>query len=105
VSHTGDHVVMGMAITMTAAGLSVVLAIAWFAQGGQTPPLPEDVRLKPMLDGAGAAVREVPLVGTIVGIGLLGHNADGRAAGRIHRPGLCSQSFGTAVHQGTMRGW
>jgi ABC-type uncharacterized transport system permease subunit len=74
VSHTGDHVVMGMAISMTAAGLTVVLGIAWFAQGGQTPPLPESVRLKPVLDAAAAALLEVPIVGTIVGIGLLGHN-------------------------------
>jgi len=74
VSHTGDHVVMGMAISMTAAGLTVVLSIAWFAQGGQTPPLPEEVRLKPMFDAAGVALREVPLIGAIVGIGLLGHN-------------------------------
>jgi general nucleoside transport system permease protein len=45
VSHRGDQVVMGMAITMTAAGLTVVLGIAWFAQGGQTPTLPEAVRV------------------------------------------------------------
>ncbi len=47
VSHRGDQVVMGMAITMTAAGLTVVLGIAWFQQGGQTPPLPDAVRLAP----------------------------------------------------------
>jgi ABC-type uncharacterized transport system permease subunit len=41
VSHRGDQVVLGMAITMTAAGLTVVLGIAWFKQGGQTPPLPD----------------------------------------------------------------
>jgi general nucleoside transport system permease protein len=45
VTHRGDQVVMGMAITMTAAGLTVVLGIAWFAQGGQTPTLPDSVRL------------------------------------------------------------
>ena len=44
VSHDGDQVVLGMAITMTAAGLTVVLGIAWFAQGGQTPALPDSVR-------------------------------------------------------------
>src|SRR5690349_7071699 len=32
VTHRGDQVVMGMAITMTAAGLTVVLGIAWFHQ-------------------------------------------------------------------------
>jgi general nucleoside transport system permease protein len=47
VSHRGDQVVLGMAITMTAAGLTVVLGIAWFAQGGQTPPVPDAVRVAP----------------------------------------------------------
>ncbi|MES1161723.1 MAG: ABC transporter permease, partial [Rhizobacter sp.] len=36
VSHRGDQVVMGMAITMTAAGLTIVLGVAWFHTGGQT---------------------------------------------------------------------
>jgi len=40
VSHTGDQVVLGMALSMIAAGLSIVLGIAWFKQGGQTPALP-----------------------------------------------------------------
>ena len=69
VSHRGDQVVLGMAITMTAAGLTVVLGIAWFAQGGQTPPVPDAVRLDPLVrrrrrlrsraaaDRAGAAAR------------------------------------------------
>ena len=51
VSHRGDQVVLGMAVTMTAAGLTVVLGIAWFKQGGQTPPLPDAVRLGPLLPG------------------------------------------------------
>ena len=57
VSHGGDQVVMGMAITMTAAGLTVVLGIAWFQQGGQTPPLPDTVRLSNWFTGAAAACR------------------------------------------------
>jgi general nucleoside transport system permease protein len=74
VSHRGDQVVMGMAITMTAAGITVVLGLAWFAQGGQTPPLSDAVRLAPWFTGAAEAVRGVPLIGGVVGIGLLGHN-------------------------------
>jgi general nucleoside transport system permease protein len=75
VSHRGDQVVMGMAITMTAAGLTVVLGIAWFHQGGQTPPLPDNVRLDLWFSGAAEALRGVPVLGSIVGIGLLGHSA------------------------------
>ena len=75
VSHRGDQVVMGMAITMTAAGLTVVLGIAWFHQGGQTPPLPDSVRLDLWFTGAAEALSGVPWLGSIIGIGLLGHSA------------------------------
>ncbi|MES2957801.1 MAG: ABC transporter permease [Pseudomonadota bacterium] len=75
VSHRGDQVVMGMAITMTAAGLTVVLGIAWFHQGGQTPPLPDEVRLPRWFGGVADALQGVPLLGAIIGNGLLGHSA------------------------------
>ena len=75
VSHPGDQVVMGMAITMTAAGLTVVLGIAWFHQGGQTPPLPDTVRLSNWFTATAVSLREIPLVGTVIALGLLGHNA------------------------------
>ena len=69
VSHRGDQVVSGVAINLIAAGLTVVLGIAWFAQGGQTPPIGPAVRLGPLWPGAGAAL------GPLLGDGLLGHNA------------------------------
>jgi ABC-type uncharacterized transport system permease subunit len=75
VSHRGDQVVLGMAITMTAAGLSVVLGIAWFAQGGQTPPLPEAVRLDRWFVGAGDVVAQVPVIGKTLSLAFFGHNA------------------------------
>ena len=75
VSHRGDQVVMGMAITMTAAGLTVVLGIAWFQQGGQTPPLPDAVRLQPWFAGLAQSLAGVPVLGAMVGVGLLGHSS------------------------------
>lgn len=74
VTHRGDQVVLGMAITMTAAGLSVVLGIAWFAQGGQTPPVPESVRLSNWFGAAGAVVAQMPVVGKALSLALFGHN-------------------------------
>ncbi len=78
VSHRGDQVVLGMAITMTAAGLTVVLGSAWFAQGGQTPPVPASVRLDGWFAGAGAGVAQLPLIGPRVGkalaLAFFGHN-------------------------------
>jgi general nucleoside transport system permease protein len=50
VSYTGNQVISGVAINTIAAGLTVVLGIAWFAQGGQTPPVADAVRLKAVVD-------------------------------------------------------
>ncbi len=75
VTHGGDQVVLGVAITMMAAGLTVVLGIAWFSLGGQTPPLAEAVRLHPLFVGPAAWVREIPGVGPMLALALFGHNA------------------------------
>ncbi|WP_310389097.1 ABC transporter permease [Roseateles sp.] len=78
VTHRGDQVVSGVAINMVAAGLTVVLGIAWFQQGGQTPPVAAEVRLTGLipawseLDGAVADLG--PWLGAVVGHGLLSHN-------------------------------
>jgi ABC-type uncharacterized transport system permease subunit len=78
VSHRGDQVVSGVAINILAAGLTVVLGLAWFHQGGQTPPLGNEVRLQALWPGAAAALQGIPfigpIVGPIVGAGLLSHN-------------------------------
>ena len=74
VSHSGDQVVLGMALTMIAAGLTIVLGIAWFKQGGQTPPLPDAVRLRPLLTDLAAVLQGLPLGGRVLADGLLGHN-------------------------------
>lgn len=55
VSHQGDQVVSGVAINIIAAGLTAVLGIALFSQGGQTPPVSADVRIQPLLQGAGVS--------------------------------------------------
>lgn len=74
VSHRGDQVVSGVAINIIASGLTVVLGIAWFAQGGQTPPVSTDVRIGPLFPQISAAMAGVPWLGALVGDGLLGHN-------------------------------
>ncbi|WP_294765283.1 ABC transporter permease [uncultured Rhodoferax sp.] len=74
VSHKGDQVVSGVAINIIAAGLTVVLGIAWFAQGGQTPPVSDVVRIQPLFPGLQAAVQGIPMVGNFIGVGLLSHN-------------------------------
>ena len=48
VTYQGNQVITGLAINIIAAGLTVVLGIAWFKQGGQTPQVPDSVRFKEM---------------------------------------------------------
>jgi ABC-type uncharacterized transport system permease subunit len=78
VSHTGDQVVSGMAINIIAAGLTVVLGIAWFHQGGQTTPVADTVRLRALWPNAQVTLQGLPGVGgffgTVIGDGLLSHN-------------------------------
>lgn len=75
VSHRGDQVVSGVAINIIAAGMTVVLGIAWFAQGGQTPSVSAEVRIQPLFIHLANNAKELPLIGIIVGDGLLSHNA------------------------------
>lgn len=74
VTHRGDQVVTGVALNMVAAGLTVVLGIAWFAQGGQTPPVPAEVRLTG-LSTAYAEPQAGQWFASVLGHGLLSHNA------------------------------
>ncbi len=55
VTYRGNQVITGLAINIIAAGLTVVLGIAWFKQGGQTPQIADSIRLKNMFD--------IPLLG------------------------------------------
>jgi general nucleoside transport system permease protein len=75
VSHAGDQVVSGVAINIIAAGLTVVLGIAWFAQGGQTPPVSTAVRIQPLFPVLQQSVQHWPVVGPLLGLVLLSHNA------------------------------
>ncbi len=75
VSHRGDQVVSGVAINIVAAGMTVVLGVAWFAQGGQTPPVSSAVRITPLMPVAVDTLQDLPLFGAILTHGLLGHNA------------------------------
>jgi general nucleoside transport system permease protein len=53
----------------------VVLGIAWFAQGGQTPPVSTAVRIQPLFPVLQQSVQHWPVVGPLLGLVLLSHNA------------------------------
>lgn len=75
ITHRGNQVVSGLAINILASGLTVVLGIAWFSQGGQTPALGSDARFMPVeLPISDALAEAVPVIGPIYHDVISGHN-------------------------------
>ncbi len=74
ITHRGNQVVSGLAINILASGLTVVLGIAWFAQGGQTPSLGSDARFMPLELPLAEAARAIPVIGTFYADVISGHN-------------------------------
>ncbi len=75
VTLNGSQVVSGMAINIIASGLTATLALAWFRQGGQTPPLPPDARFLPIALPGTEALAGVPVLGRIYATLLGGQSA------------------------------
>lgn len=74
ITHRGNQVVSGLAINILASGLTVVLGIAWFSQGGQTPSLGSDARFMPLDLPFAEAARVIPVVGDFYSDVISGHN-------------------------------
>ncbi|SEG40947.1 ABC transporter permease [Bosea lathyri] len=72
----GNQIVSGVAINMLAAGLTVVLGNAWYAQGGRTPTLEGGARFGDLTLPFAAAMREhVPVLGLFYDEVISGHGA------------------------------
>ena len=74
VTNRGNQVVSGVAINILAVGLTIVLGIAWFHQGGQTPPLPNEARFTSLTWPLAETLSAVPVVGTLYAELISGHN-------------------------------
>ena len=74
ITHNGNQVVSGVAINMLMSGLTVVLGIAWFSRGGQTPGVSPEGRFLPITLPFADALKDVPLIGTIYSGFISGHN-------------------------------
>ena len=74
ITHRGNQVVSGVAINILVSGLTVVLGIAWFQRGGQTPALDEAARFLPVVWPYAAEIREIPVIGPLYTELLSGHN-------------------------------
>ncbi|MFM2043629.1 MAG: hypothetical protein RLY86_2205 [Pseudomonadota bacterium] len=74
ISQKGNQVVSGFAINIIAAGLTAVLAAAWFGLGGRTPNLDGAARFAAIDLPLAATLAGVPVLGPIYADLLSGHN-------------------------------
>ncbi|PPC77290.1 sugar ABC transporter permease [Pokkaliibacter plantistimulans] len=74
ITHRGNQVVSGVAINILVAGLSIVLGLVWFHQGGQTPNLPNTARFTEIVLPGAEAVKNVPVLGELYYELISGHN-------------------------------
>jgi simple sugar transport system permease protein len=74
ITQRGDQVVSGMAINILAQGLTVTLGLAWFAQGGRTPALPNAARFGEVVFPGAHALATVPIAGQLYSELLSGQN-------------------------------
>jgi ABC-type uncharacterized transport system permease subunit len=74
ITHKGDQIVSGVALNILVSGLTIILGLTWFRQGGQTPSLSGDGRFF-SIDLPGAELMQnVPLIGSLYKELLSGHN-------------------------------
>ena len=74
ITHRGNQVVSGVAINILASGLTVVLGLAWFHQGGSTPALTNDQRFTSINLPFAQQLADVPVIGLLYSELLSGHN-------------------------------
>lgn len=70
----GNQIISGVAINFLAQGLTVLLGLTWFHQGGRTPPLPTGGRFLSIDWPFASQVANVPVVGPIYAELISGHN-------------------------------
>ena len=74
VTHRGDQIVSSVALNVIAAGLTVVLGLVWFHQGGRTPNIGDASRFMALFPAAANAVQGWPVIGPLLAEGVLRHN-------------------------------
>ena len=65
ITFRGNQLISGLAITMLAGGMTVLVAQDWFKQGGRTPQLEGAARFEPITLPFAEAMREVPVIGPL----------------------------------------
>ncbi|MCC9622740.1 ABC transporter permease [Thalassospira sp. MA62] len=74
ITQKGNQVVSGMAINILMSGLTALVGIALFAQGGKTPALEKAARFQPITLPGAEAVKDVPIIGPVYFELISGHN-------------------------------
>jgi len=74
ITFRGNQLISGVAINFLAAGLTVLIAQSWFAQGGRTPSLEGAARFNPITLPFADALRDVPVIGPIYYEVISGHS-------------------------------
>jgi len=70
----GNQIISGVAINFLAQGLTTLLGLTWFHQGGRTPPLGPGARFEAINWPFAAEIRTVPIIGPIYSGLISGHN-------------------------------
>ena len=74
ITFRGNQLISGVAINFLAAGITVLVAQAWFGQGGRTPQLSGDARFEPITLPLADQVADVPYFGPIYSELISGHS-------------------------------
>ncbi|MEZ5913303.1 MAG: ABC transporter permease [Paracoccaceae bacterium] len=73
INFRGNQLISGVAINFLAAGMTVLIAQDWFAQGGRTPSLEGAARFQPITLPFAEALRDVPVLGPVYAELISGH--------------------------------
>ena len=73
ITFRGNQLISGVAINFLASGITVLMAEAWFAEGGRTPSLSGAARFSQLTLPFADAVRDVPVLGPIYADLISGH--------------------------------
>jgi simple sugar transport system permease protein len=74
ITFRGNQLISGVALNFLAAGMTVLIAQAWFEQGGRTPSLIGQARFTPITLPFAEALSDVPYLGPIYSELLSGHS-------------------------------
>ncbi|MCX7567201.1 ABC transporter permease [Sulfitobacter sp. F26169L] len=74
ITFRGNQLISGVAINFLAAGMTVLVAQAWFKQGGRTPSLIGKARFEPINLPFAEAMQDVPIIGPLYFELISGHS-------------------------------